>query len=421
MAFPNTQPTLPAEGAYSDAELLFISEEPRNLFPPNQNSNWGLLRRVLTDKSQEVNDLLTDLYNQMFYSTATGATGYLGRWEDEVGVPKAPTGYTDMQRRVWVGLNKKRGLFTESLVNSVIESMLGVAASGPPIELGVGGAALSAGGSPLYGEGGTVQQQYRVYYNPRTYSYEVWIVSSSTPDLVSLTRKLTRITPAGMSYTIDNTKSGTGIIDYGRTVLNKQPNMFYRMNDFSDYSGYANNGTGLGGVTGLTNPGLLTAGKNDDQGGKTFDGFSGYMTVNDAPQMKLNDNFTIEFWVKQQATTGLQTIMDKAAYLMRINAGLLEFQGVPSPTLSLTAGTTYHVVFRKAGSKIKWTINDVDRTGVGTTATVIGDFNNQLVIGRRQASSTEFFFGALDELAVYNRWISDAEIHENYNAGKAIL
>lgn len=425
MAMPNTQPTLPAEGAYTDAELLFISEEPRNLFPPNQNSNWGLLRHILTGKPQEVNDLLTDLYNQVFYGTSTGALGYLGRWENQVGVPKAPTGYTDAQRRVWVGLNKKRRPFTKAHVREIVESLLVVGGGGPPIELGVGGHALSAGGSPLYSEGGAVTTQYRIYYNPRNFSYEVWIVNSSTPDLVALARKLTRITPAGQSYTIDNTKSA--IIDYGRTIISKQPAAFYRLADFTDSSGSANNGTSSGTISALASPGLLTSGKNDDQAGKTFDGTTGYFTAPDQNYIDVGDRFTIEFWIKPTNLTGTQIIVDKGAngYQVRENAGTLELwkSGVGlicAATIPLVAATTYYCAVRKSGSTVKWTINTTDRTGTITQRT-IEDTASLLYVGRLAASSTNFLAAGLDELAIYDRFLSDAELLENYNAGKNIL
>jgi len=32
----------------------------------------------------------------------------------------------------------------------------------------------------------------------------------------------------------------------------------------------------------------------------------------------------------------------------------------------------------------------------------------------------EYFNGSIDEVAIYDRWLSDAEILENYNAGKLI-
>lgn len=425
MPMPNIQPTLPPEGAYTDAEQLFISEEPGGLFPPNQNSNWGLVRKVLAGKSQEVTDLLNDLNTQTFIRTALGADGYLGRWEAQVGLPKAPTGYSDAQRRVWVEISHTRnGGFTKTRVNDVIESYLQVVGGGAPTELLPPGVPVTPAGITLFGEGGNVSSQYRVYYNPRNFSYQVWIVSSTTPDVPTLARKLAWLTPAGMSFTIDNTHAA--IVDYGKTVLNKQPSAFYRLADFTDSSGYANNGTSFGIISAFASPGLLVAGKADDQAGKTFDGTTGYFTAPDQAYLDLGDVFTIEFWIRQVTASGAQVIVDKGTggYFIRANAGVLElhksgFGLICASTLALTAGTTYYCAVRKAGTSVKWTINTTDRTGSITQRT-IADTSSALYVGRLGSSATNFLNASLDELAIYSRFLTDAELLENYNAGKNI-
>jgi hypothetical protein len=425
MAFPTTQPTLPAEGAYSDSELLFISEEPKRLFPANQNSNFGLLRKALTSEPQDVINILNDLYTQMFVETATGANGYLGRWETQVGIPKAPTGATDAQRRVWINLRRQVGPFTTQRVDDIIESFLITSVGGTSTPILPGGITIDAGGITLYGEGGSKQSQYRVYYDPRTYSYQVWIVSSSAPDLTALSRKLTALTPAGMSFTIDNTKSA--IVDYGKTVLNKQPSAFFRLADFTDSSGYANHGTSFGTITALTSPGLLTAGKNDDQAGKTFNGSTGYFTAPDQNYLDLGNNFTIEFWVNTASLAGTQFIVDKGAngYAVRINITTGKVQLwksnvalISETSIGLSTATGYYVAVRKSGDTVKFTVNTTDRSGAITPAT-IEDTSSALYVGRT-FGGINFLNGSLDELALYPYWLSDAQLLENYNAGKNI-
>jgi len=325
MTMPVQQPTLPPEGAYTDAEQLFISESPPKLFPENQNSNFGLLRRILTSKLQEATDTLTALVAQMFIETATGANGYLGRWEAQLGLPVAPASHTDAERRGWLSQHRNLDLFSVKRIKKTVESFLTYTSGGMPTPIDVNGIPTSAAGFTLYGEGGTSTSQYRLYFSPRTFSYQVWIVNSSTPDLVTLTRELKYITPAGQTVGIDNTKPK--IIDYGQTVLNKQPAAFYRLADFTDSSGNGNHGTSFGTVSALASPGLLAAGKNDDQAAKTFDGTTGYFTAPDQPWLDVGDLFTLECWIKLTGVTGARTIISKGSngYNLRLNGNALYF------------------------------------------------------------------------------------------------
>jgi hypothetical protein len=425
MPMPNQQPTLPPEGAYTDAEQLFISESPPKLFPENQNSNFGLLRRVLTSQPQEGTDTLTQLVAQMFIATATGTNGYLGLWEKQLGLPVAPTGVSDIVRRSRLSLHRSIDLFSTLRIEETIESFLAFTSGGIPTSLTPTGVPTSAAGITLYGEGGTTTSQYRVYYNPRNFSYEVWIVNSSTPDLVTLTRELKFITPAGMTVTIDNTK--TAIIDYGKTVLNKQPAAFFRLADFTDSSGNADHGTSA-----LASPGLLVAGKNDDQAGKTFDGATGYFTAPDQNWLDFGDIFSIEFWFKPAiVSAGQRMIVDKGGngFFIWQNGNQLQFGksgvlGISQASPILVAGNTYHVVLRKSGpDKCNWRINNVlDTPTLGGTVAqrTIENTPFPLYIGRNASSAANYYNGGLDEIAFYDRWISDAESTENYNAGKLI-
>ncbi len=427
-SMPNPQPVLPPEGTYTDAEQLFISEEPRNLFPTNQNSNWGLVRKVLAGQSQLVTNILNDLYSQAFIRTALGADGYLGAWEVQVDIPRAPTGYSDAQRRKWVEIAANRaGVFTTKRLRDVIESYLTIGGGGAATQLLPPGVVVDPAGFTLYGEGGSVTSQYRIYYNPRNFSYTIWITSTITPpDMVTLQRKLLDLTPAGMSFTIDN--SHTAIVHYGNTILNKQPTAYFRLSglDYTDASGNGMNGSAAGGISAVAVPGLLTAGKADDQPAVQFNGTTGFFSFADGVLFNTGDIFSIEFWMKPNSLSGSQVIIDRDnGWRVNFNTGALSLSYGNNPILSCSqtfvVGTTYHVVIRKSGSKGSIKVNNVEKGQVVATTpfpSLAPGF--PIHVARQVVPAQSYYNGSLDELAIYPRYLTDAEVLENYNAGKNI-
>jgi len=203
---PNAQPNLPAEAEYTDLEQLWISEQPKNLWPVNQNSNLGALRKVLTDRLQAGLTTLGELAQERFVETSA-AEGYLGRWEAEVGLPVAPTGRTELARRQLVHGRLRKGPFTRTRRKEIVESYIEVT-FGSPTELTPAGVPLTAGGTTLFSEGGPVTSFYSIYENVPNFSYEIRILNTITPDLVSLTRELRYITPAWISFTVSSVAPG---------------------------------------------------------------------------------------------------------------------------------------------------------------------------------------------------------------------
>lgn len=142
------QPTLPDEVSFTEAELSYIEDSPPGLYPENQNSNYGLLRKANTDQIQKLIDQLALMYNERFVRTSLQ---FLDVWEEEVGLPVAPQGKTTDQRRVAILGRISKGPFTRERRESVVRGFI-VATFGGPIQLFPDGYALSAAGGPLYGE-----------------------------------------------------------------------------------------------------------------------------------------------------------------------------------------------------------------------------------------------------------------------------
>ena len=201
---PN-QPTLPVEGEFSVMEKAYLEESPPNLWPENQNSNFGAHRKVFCDELMIAYDDQQSIENNIFISTADE---FLDMWEQLYGLPVFPTGKTVSQRREIIIARGVRGPFTRAMRNQVIDSLLSPGVAGPPVELIPEGVPIPAGGIPLYIEGAAIAPPYfRVVENITNFSYNVEIETGVTYDLTVLTRELTRITPAGISFTITNVPS----------------------------------------------------------------------------------------------------------------------------------------------------------------------------------------------------------------------
>jgi hypothetical protein len=198
---PN-QPTLPIEGQFTEAELVFVDESPPGLFPENQDSNFGfIIRKIFSDRSQDVANWQDIIYNEHFVLTSER---FLDQWEIEVGLPPNPVGVPFANRKAAVLSRTRRGPFTRTRRNDIIQGFIKTT-FGNPIQLVPQGLPLDVGGLPIYGESGIISGLWDVIEYPTTFSYVVWIQASNSPNIPALTRELKRITPAGISFTITNT------------------------------------------------------------------------------------------------------------------------------------------------------------------------------------------------------------------------
>lgn len=165
------QPTLPPEVDFTDAEFTFRDDEPRRLFPENQDSNWGLKRKIFSDIVADIHAKLYLIYGEMFPQTAIN---FLDEWERLVGLPRNPIGMTIQDRRALVMARLQQGPFTrsrrEKIVRSFIDATFGVA-----IKLLPEGVALVPEGVPIYND--TPDGEYfRIIEEVETYYYEIQIL-----------------------------------------------------------------------------------------------------------------------------------------------------------------------------------------------------------------------------------------------------
>lgn len=418
------QPTLPAEGAYTETERLFIAEEPPSLFPENQNSNWGLFRRILTDPIQDGVDQLDQLFSELFIDTALG---YLSNWEAEYGVPDS-SNYSTINRRTTLSNRKVRAPFTRARVKSLIERYIGDT-SGAPAEFGAAGIPITSAGIAMFGEAtGAVSTLYRVYEDAKNFKYYVRILNTVTP-AAALLRELQWITPAHLTLVYDNTV--TDVLNYDLDILTAQPLMFFKLeangNDFSGNTPF--NGTMVGTSVFGGDPTLVVAAA----GGVSSTLFNGASRVT-IPRAtggwpwtsQTTRTFSLETWVKitaRPSAGNFGTFFGLGDEIFGIDQnGFLVVSGtsVIRSNAALANATVYHVVFTQNGGMTIMYVNGVAVAATGTVTGVNTEwFNGTAAIGAWPGVGTagHFFNGDLQKLAVYDRVLTPAEILEHYRTG----
>lgn len=190
----------------------------------------------------------------------------------------------------------------------------------------------------------------------------------------------------------------------------------------SDSSGNGNTGT-------LTNGPTWTSGKLG--GALSFDGVDDYVDAGNLNLDWTNINFTAEAWASLNAGTpnnyrgivgnrfgaggaNWWTLGTPSANIIAVEyttGGLIQTNFAP-----VGAGWNHYVVV-KEGTTIKIYINGVFNTSGSIGATNIGGITNEFRVGIWYAYS-QIWNGLIDEVRIYNRALSAAEIAAIYNATK---
>jgi hypothetical protein len=197
------------------------------------------------------------------------------------------------------------------------------------------------------------------------------------------------------------------------------------------YSFNENTGTTLTDRTGLGHTGTISGATWTTQGrfgsALTFDGVNDWVTIADANDLDLTTALTLEAWVFPTATTGVRDILIKEGSGFDVyNLYARNWRGLPETNVrvagdnrtaegaALPANTWTHVAGTYDGTTVRFYVNGVQ---VATHA-----------IGGQVATSTgplrlggnslwgEFFAGRIDEVRIYNRVLSAADIQVDMNA-----
>jgi hypothetical protein len=208
---------------------------------------------------------------------------------------------------------------------------------------------------------------------------------------------------------------------YEYEILKDVPTAYYRMDEqtghLRDVMGSYSTVTVLG-----TTP---TYGIAAHQGRGIQFNSSGSFQANDAPGLALGDVFTMEAWVRIDATPATQWgIISKGGggYYMRVEVSTTRIQllksGVAliaSSTIGLAFGVWNHIVCTKNGASVHIYINGVDVTGAVTDATCINT-TYHLQIGSDHEGG-EPSGAAMNDVALYRWALAPDRILAHYLAG----
>lgn len=189
-----------------------------------------------------------------------------------------------------------------------------------------------------------------------------------------------------------------------------------------DFSGNGNHGKFVGNSVWTWFDGVLGKALN-------FDGGNQYINIPDSNIISLTGNFTISAWIKTNSNTTQQAIVEKYTnpgingYLLRItSAGKLLSCSQDGATETCITGNTilniktwYHVVVVYNGSTIKTFINAIQDNSIVNTRNPT-DGTSTLKIGGRGDDGSLTFNGLMDDVRIYNKALSAAEVWSLYNS-----
>jgi hypothetical protein len=207
-----------------------------------------------------------------------------------------------------------------------------------------------------------------------------------------------------------------------------------------DIAGVPTNGTHVNGPA--PGPGMVAGALN-------FDGVNDYVQVADHPSLNFGQgNLSIDAWIRTSAASGVQILLDKRVegatvqgYSFFLGNGTLGFQlaqGVGSPICSTAPGascTNYGSGAFVANGQWRHVAVTVDRSSptggrfyvdgahVATFDPTfrLGSLTNTspLRMGSRSSTVTGLYRGALDEVELFPRVLTPAEVRSIYLAGRS--
>ena len=183
----------------------------------------------------------------------------------------------------------------------------------------------------------------------------------------------------------------------------------------ADVSGNGNTGTLVGGISWSASGRYGTA--------LSFDGVNDLVSIADAPSIDLTSGMTIEAWINPTALSGWRTVamkempggLDYSLYASNGSrpagyantTGSTMYVSAAGPS-ALTTGAWTHLAVTYGGGTLRLYVNGVQvasQTGSGTIRTSTA----ALTIGGNNVWS-EWFAGLIDEVRIYNRALTQAEI-----------
>ncbi|HSX42846.1 MAG TPA: LamG-like jellyroll fold domain-containing protein [Candidatus Saccharimonadales bacterium] len=189
--------------------------------------------------------------------------------------------------------------------------------------------------------------------------------------------------------------------------------------------------TGHGNAATLVNGATFAAGKTGT--GLGLDGTNDYLNVPNSTGLDISgSNLTIDMWLNPTAITGDRVVYGKFwsttmtspyyQYGLELQAGKPVFQiGTASGVLSANMGTALtasqwsHLAVVFNGVQVQFYLNGTLKTTVPLTATITAR-GNAFRLGA-DSNTQQFYKGTMDDVRVYNRALTAAEITTDMNTG----
>ena len=218
--------------------------------------------------------------------------------------------------------------------------------------------------------------------------------------------------------------------NFGEAVLADSPVGYWRLGDgagnVADDRAGTNDGTRFGTIT-TGAPGAIA----EEDAAMLFDGATGYVRVPNVPGVSLAGDLSIELWVNV-ALTERHTVISKgysrefeltierSGHLNFYHGAGGSYQGMQSPVAPIRANTWHHVVVTRsmATKTITYYVDGVSR-GTRTFTMTPQASANALHIGR-SVDPTRWVRGRLDEVAVYPRMMTAAQVATHFTARNVV-
>ncbi|HEX8724310.1 MAG TPA: LamG domain-containing protein, partial [Gemmatimonadaceae bacterium] len=222
---------------------------------------------------------------------------------------------------------------------------------------------------------------------------------------------------------------------YVLAVLADQPVAYWRFGESSgtraaDASGHGNDATYVGGVT-LGAPGAIFG---DPDTAASFDGSSGFVDAANRFVFGGDQAFSLEAWVNAASVGGYLGIVSRndaamgppsEGYLLFVGPsdGPIGFQRIDgsnlttvSSTATPTAGSYVHVVAVFDGVDM-YVYVDGELQGTQTGNFNLGGAMSDFVVAAEAGGTGNFFSGAIDEVAVYDKPLTADRIKAHWVIG----
>jgi hypothetical protein len=217
---------------------------------------------------------------------------------------------------------------------------------------------------------------------------------------------------------------------YPATVTADAPAAYWRLGETSGTAAADSVGTGTGTYrNGVVVGAASLLGSDVTNRAASFDGVNDSVSVPSSAALSPTGAVTVEAWVRptvKPAAGSFASVVSKAdAYSIQFNGPQLEFttirgttrRRVQAPAAAVVAGQTYHVVGTFDGTTQRLYVNGV-QVASGSFPGAINANTKSVVLGSWE-TATEFLAGRIDDVAVYARVLTPAQIANHYNRGRA--